>query len=102
MEVVDTDPIAFLSMRFILDNILLMQETIDWAWQSNQPLVFLKLDFAKAYNKVSWGFLFMVLEIMGMIVEFINMVKVLFQDVGTTICIKGGISSSFKLERGVR
>jgi hypothetical protein len=40
----------------------------------------------------------MVLEKMGMIVEFINMVKVLFQDMGTTICINGGISSSFKLE----
>jgi hypothetical protein len=29
MEVVDTDPIAFLSMRYILNNVLLMQETID-------------------------------------------------------------------------
>jgi hypothetical protein len=49
MEVVDTDPIAFLSMRYILDNVLLVQETIDWVQQSNQPLVFFKLDFAKAY-----------------------------------------------------
>jgi hypothetical protein len=56
MEVVDTDPIAFRSMRYIPNNVLLVQKTIDWAWWSNQPLVFLKLDFAKAYDKVSWAF----------------------------------------------
>jgi hypothetical protein len=37
-----------------------------------------------------------------MVVEFINMVKALFQDVEATICINGGITSSFKVERGVR
>lgn len=80
IEVVDIDPIAFLSMRYILNTVLLTQETIDWVQRSNQPLVFLKLDFAKAYDKISSGFLFMALEKMGMIVEFINIVKVLFQD----------------------
>jgi hypothetical protein len=44
----------------------------------------------------------MALEKMGMVVEFINIVKVLFQDMEATICINGGITSSFKVERGVR
>jgi hypothetical protein len=39
---------------------------------------------------------------MGMVVEFINIVKVLFQDTEATICIYGVITSSFKVERGVR
>jgi hypothetical protein len=102
MEVVDTNQTTFLLMMYILDNVLLMQETIDWARQSNQPLVFIKLDFVKAYDKVSWGFLFMALEKMGMVVEFINMVKVLFQDMKAIVCINGGITSSFKVERRVR
>jgi hypothetical protein len=40
MEVVDTEQTTFIPMRYILDNVLLAEETIDWAWQSNQPLVF--------------------------------------------------------------
>jgi len=41
---------------FILDNVFLVHETIDWAKKSTQPLVFFKVDFAKAYDKVSWVF----------------------------------------------
>jgi hypothetical protein len=51
MEVVDIDQTTFLPiMKYILDNILLMQETINWVQRSNQTLVFLKLDFVKAYD----------------------------------------------------
>jgi hypothetical protein len=35
-----------------------MQETISHAKQSNQPLLFFKLDFSKAYDKIDLGFLF--------------------------------------------
>ncbi len=55
----------------------------------------------KAYDKVSWGFLFMVLEKIGMAVEFINMVKVLFQGAEATICINRGITNSLQVEKGV-
>ncbi len=54
------------------------------------------------YGKISWGFLFIALEKMGMVVEFINMVKVLFQDVKAKVCINWGIINSFKMERGLR
>jgi hypothetical protein len=57
MEMVDTNQITFFQMRYILDNVLLVQKTIGWVtWWSNQPLVFLKLDFAKTYDKVSSDF----------------------------------------------
>jgi len=53
MEVIDRDQIAFSPFRFILDNVFLANETIDWAQHINQPLVVLKLNFAKAYQKVN-------------------------------------------------
>jgi hypothetical protein len=43
----------------------------------------------------------MVLEKNGMVIEFINMMKILFQDVEAAICINGGISSFFKVEKKV-
>lgn len=52
----------FLPLRFILDNIVLTQETLHWAKVFRQPTVFLKLDFSKAYDKVSWVFLFQAMQ----------------------------------------
>lgn len=50
MEVISSDQSAFLPLMFILDNILLTHKTIDWADHTGQPLIFLKLDFSKAYG----------------------------------------------------
>jgi len=44
---------AFLSFQYVLDNLFLAQETLDWTSHSNQSLVFYKLNFAKAYDKIS-------------------------------------------------
>ncbi len=35
MEVVDIDQIAFLPLRYVIDNVILAHETIDWARCSN-------------------------------------------------------------------
>ena len=53
LEVISMDRSAFMPLYFILDNIMLKHETIDWTKCSKQPLLFLKLDFAKAYDKVN-------------------------------------------------
>jgi hypothetical protein len=65
MEVISHDQLAFLPMKFILDKIFLTYETIRYAKQSKQPLLFLKLDFSKVYDKVDLGFLFKALDQMG-------------------------------------
>jgi hypothetical protein len=62
-------------MRFILDNIFLTYETIHYAKQSKQPLLFLKLDFSKAYDKVDLGFLCQALDRMGFPSRFLLMTQ---------------------------
>ena len=44
-DVINPEQTTFLLLRFILDNIVLIQETLHWAKASKQPLIFLKLDF---------------------------------------------------------
>ena len=65
MDIISPDQLAFLSLKFILNNIFLTQETMSWAEQSSQPLLFLKLDFSKAYDLIEWDFLFGAMEAMG-------------------------------------
>jgi hypothetical protein len=72
------DQTAFLPMRYILDNIFLAHETIYHAKQSSQPLVFLKLDYSKAYNRVDLQCLFGAMHIMDFPSKFIELVQLLF------------------------
>ena len=78
MEVMSFDQLAFLPMRFILDNILLTHEIMEWAKYTGQPLIFLKLDFSKAYYMVDWSFLFQTMGAIGIPQGFIHMTKILF------------------------
>ncbi len=80
-----------------------MQETKDWAKHYNQLLVFLQLDFAKAYDKVSWAFFFITLKKMGMAKEFIGMVDLLFKNaIIALICLNGGIAKTLRIGRRIR
>ena len=59
----------------------------------------MKLDFTKAYNQVSWYFLFHVMEALGFNNVFINMTKLLFT---ALVCFNGSPSRTFSITRGVR
>lgn len=102
MEVVDADLTAFMPLCYILDNVLLVQETLDWAKCSNQTVVFLKQSFAKAYDKVGWDFMFLALEKLGMALEFIDLARLLFKNAEAAVCLNGSITGSFRIKRGVR
>ena len=101
-DVISLDQTAFLPLRFILDNIVLTQETLHWARTSKQPTIFLKLDFSKAYDKVSWHFLFKAMKAMDICEEFIKWVKLLFTNASAAVNLNGTLESHFKIERGVR
>ena len=73
-----------------------------WAESSNQPLIFLKLDFSKAYNMVDWQCLFKIMEKLGFPQEFIKMVSLLFYNALACIKLNGEPSPYFPIQRGVR
>jgi hypothetical protein len=76
-EVISTNQTAFLQNRYILDNVLLLHETITWAQDTNQDMFLLKLDFLKAYDTVSWTFLLQCMQCIGFPQEFISLVTML-------------------------
>jgi hypothetical protein len=102
MEVISPDQSAFLPMRFILDNIYLTHETIAYAKQTHQPLLFLKLDFSKAYDKVDLVFLFSALTRLGFPTSFVRMVRLLFQDAVARVNVNGKATQAFPIQQGVR
>ena len=89
-------------MPFIVDNILLIQETMAWVEASNQDLIFLKLEFFKAYKKINWHFLFRAIEQFGFFKSFTNKRMLLFSIAKAFVKINGSSSASFWIKRGVR
>jgi len=101
-EVISLEQSAFLPLRYILDNVILQYETVQWAQDSNQDLIFLKFDFTKVYDTVSWVFLFSVMRKIGIPDAFTHIVQMLLQDALASVLINGQILSSFAIQRRVR
>ncbi|GJU37502.1 RNA-directed DNA polymerase, eukaryota [Tanacetum coccineum] len=58
---------AFIKGRQIIDGPLIVDEIIAWAKKYKNWLMFLKVDFEKAFDSLSWFFLFSILEQIGFI-----------------------------------
>ena len=56
---------AFVEGRQILDASLIAKEIIDTMTKKREKGILCQLDIEKAYDRISWNFLFMVLQEMG-------------------------------------
>ncbi|XP_019242028.1 PREDICTED: uncharacterized protein LOC109222078, partial [Nicotiana attenuata] len=94
---------GFVKDRSIFENILLTQEIITNIRLRGKPAnVVIKLDMAKAYDKVSWKYLLHVLRKMGSSEHFINMVWNLMSNNWYSVLVNGQSSGFFKCTRGVK
>ncbi|KAI3461929.1 hypothetical protein Pfo_018592 [Paulownia fortunei] len=94
---------GFVQGRLISDNILLAQELIHSidSRQVQDNVVF-KLDMAKAYDRVQWGFLYKVLQKMGFPTYWISYVRHCIENCWFTVLINGVPTGFFKSSRGLR
>ncbi len=53
--------IGFVMGKNILDNNFLAQESLEWAIESDLDLVLLLLNFEKTFDRIEWGFLFLII-----------------------------------------
>ena len=67
---------AFIEGRQILDAILIANEAVDSILRKEKSGLLCKLDIEKAYDHISWDFLFQILEKMGFGRKWISWIKV--------------------------
>ena len=99
---VNSSQTGFIKGRYILENLITAWEAMDWAKCSHQNSAFLLLDFEKAYDRVEWKFIIMMLQSFGFPPYFCMAVQSLLTDACAQIEINGSISDSFPLSRSIR
>ncbi|XP_027184132.1 uncharacterized protein LOC113782440 [Coffea eugenioides] len=94
---------GFVKGRQIFDNFLLAQELVSDIHRKNREgNVVLKLDMAKAYDRVSWPFLLQVLRRFGFGEVWIDMIWRLISNVWFSVIVNGAPQGFFKSSRGLR
>ncbi|KAL3690516.1 hypothetical protein R1sor_016825 [Riccia sorocarpa] len=101
-RLIDTQQIGFVAGRNIIDNILCLRLGQELAQTTDQEVIFVKLDFMKAYDRVAHGFLWATLAAMGMGEATITRIKGLVEDGRSEVHINGDFTEDILVGRGVR
>ena len=94
--------IAFVEGRQILDASLIANEIIDSMVKEKETGILCKLDIKKAYDQISWNFLFTVLQQMGFGIKWISWIKWCITTVSFTVLLNGSPAGFFRSLRGLR
>ncbi|KAL3678154.1 hypothetical protein R1sor_021110 [Riccia sorocarpa] len=93
---------GFIPGRTIFDNILSLKLGEEWALESGQEAIFLKLNFIKAYDRIRHSFLWDTLESMGFSTKVIRLIQGLMKGAEALVHQNGDFTDAFSMERGVR
>ncbi|KAJ1272904.1 hypothetical protein BS78_06G238600 [Paspalum vaginatum] len=87
---------AFLKCRYILESVVVAHEIVHNVHRKGEQGLVLKLDYEKAYDRVSWDFLFEVLSSRGFSDTWISWIKSLVMGGSVGVVLNGEDSPFFK------
>ncbi|GKC45169.1 RNA-directed DNA polymerase, eukaryota, reverse transcriptase zinc-binding domain protein, partial [Tanacetum coccineum] len=101
-SVISQEQSAFIKHRQILDGPLMVNEVIQWSKRKKAKLMVFKIDFEKAFDSISWDFLFQVMRFMGFSVKWIKWISGCLLSATSSILINGSPTREFNIHRGLR
>lgn len=93
---------GFVEGRQILDDIILAHEMIHSLKQTKSPSMLLKVDLAKAYDKVDWDYLKEILTTYGFSHDQVKWIGNIISSAFFSILVNGSPSDTFNPSRGLR
>lgn len=100
IDLIHEDQTGFIKGRQTHDSIRRTLHVIDQAKKQQLSFALVSLDAEKAFDRVSWPFLYKVLERLGFNNQFIRCIQSLYDSPRARIKINGHLTDSFQLFRG--
>jgi hypothetical protein len=101
-KVISDSHIAFIKGRNILEGVVVLHEVIHEFRRSGKRWVLFKIDFEKAYDKVSWDFVQEVMEKKGFPQKWIQLTMATVKGEKVCINVNGIRTSYFRTYQGLR
>lgn len=93
---------GFTKGRCILDNLLLVREVKAHLNRNKTPAVLIAFDFSKAYDRVSWPFLWRCMDKYGFGNNFRCWLTILSEEAGVRVIVNGDLMECFDIGRSVQ
>lgn len=91
-----------MSRRQLLDGVLVVNELVDYATKEGIGCFLFKVDFEKAYDKVSWSFLCFMMKKMGFRDVWLRWMEDFIFTSDISVMVNDSPTKEFKVERGLR
>ena len=101
-RVISKNQTAFITWRSILDGVVILQEVVHELKRTKQEGIILKLDFEKAYDRVSWHFLEEVLTKKGFSQKWVSWMMKAVKGGRVAIDVNGERGVIFRSYKGLR
>ena len=96
------DQTGFMKGRFIGENTRLLYDLMQYTLKHKMSGMLLLVDFEKAFDSISWSYVYNVLEFFNFGPNLIKYIKLLNNDVKLCVLQHGFFSDFFRIERGCR
>lgn len=80
----------------------MVNEIVDWFKRKKRSLMIFKVDFEKAFDSISWNFLYKVMSFTGFSQKWISWIRGSLSSARTSILVNGSPTEEFSLKRGLR
>ena len=93
---------AYVKGRTIFDAVRSINDVMEYTKLQNIPGLMTTFDFKKAFDSLSWNYLFHTLKVFNFGDSFLHWIRVLYSDISSCIMNNGFASDIFEVNRGVR
>ncbi|XP_071714382.1 uncharacterized protein [Rutidosis leptorrhynchoides] len=101
-NIVGVEQSAFIKGRYILNGVLVANETVDFMKRSKHKGLIFKVDFEKAFDSLDWDYLMEIMKCMGFGDKWCKWIYACLESASISILVNGSPATEYNMGGGVR